>query len=115
MCRWQVEDGDVEVVHEVQVRHHLFFTNKPLLRLLGLQLLPLHRLVQLVVMEVQVTSRGLSHIILRRSQGEGNSMVADHWFRQIEKILKAMDITFDVAKIGLAVFQLKGESQVWWD
>ena len=25
MCRWQVEDGDVEVVHKVQVRHHLFF------------------------------------------------------------------------------------------
>ena len=25
MCRWQVEDGDVEVVHEVPGRHHLFF------------------------------------------------------------------------------------------
>ena len=71
MCRWQVEDRGVEVVHEVQVRHHLFFTSKPLLRLLGSQLLPLHRLVQPVVREVRVTSRGLSHIILRRLQGEG--------------------------------------------
>ena len=42
-------------------------------------------------------------------------MVADHWFRQIENVLEAMDITFDVAKIRLAAFQLEGESQVWWD
>ena len=73
MCRWQVEDGDVVVVQEVQVRHHPFFTNRPLLRLLGLQLQPLHRVVQLVVREVRVTSRGLSHIILRRSTGGGGS------------------------------------------
>ena len=30
MCKWQVEDGDVEVVHEVLARHHLFFTSRPL-------------------------------------------------------------------------------------
>ena len=42
-------------------------------------------------------------------------MVADHWFRQIEKILEAMEITFNVTKIRLAAFQLEGESQVWWD
>ena len=42
-------------------------------------------------------------------------MVADHWFRQIENVLEAMDITFDAAKIRLAAFQLEGESQVWWD
>ena len=42
-------------------------------------------------------------------------MVADHWFRQIKKVLEAMDITSDVAKIRLATFQLEGESQVWWD
>ena len=33
-------------------------------------------------------------------------MVADHWFRQIEKVLEAMDITFDVAKIRLATFHM---------
>ena len=86
MCRWQVEDGDVEVVHEVQVRHHLFVTNSPLLRLLGLQLLPLHRLVQLVVREVRVTSKGLSHIIIRRSQGGGDPMMADHWSDRLRRI-----------------------------
>ena len=47
--------------------------------------------------------------------GGGDPMVADHWFRQIEKILEAIDITFDAVKIKLAAFQLEGESQVWWD
>ena len=37
-------------------------------------------------------------------------MVADHWFRHIEKILEAMDITSDAAKIRLVAFQLEGES-----
>ena len=31
-------------------------------------------------------------------------MVADHLFSQIENVLEAMDITFDVAKIRLAAF-----------
>ena len=42
-------------------------------------------------------------------------MEADHWFRQVGKILEAMEITSDVMRITLAAFQLKGESQVWWD
>ena len=42
-------------------------------------------------------------------------MVADHWFRQIEKVLEAMDITSDAAKIRLATLQLEVESQVLWD
>ena len=42
-------------------------------------------------------------------------MVADHWFRQIEKALEAMDITYDATKVRLAAFQLEGEFQVWWD
>ena len=47
--------------------------------------------------------------------GGGDPMVANHWFRQIENVLEAMDITFDAAKIRLVAFQLEGESQVWWD
>ena len=39
-------------------------------------------------------------------------MVADHWFRKIEKILEAMEITSFVTKIRLAAFQLEGESFV---
>ena len=41
--------------------------------------------------------------------------MADHWFWQIEKVLEAVDITFNMTKIRLAAFQLEGESQVWWD
>ena len=33
MCRWLVEEEDVEVIHEVLVRHHLCLTSRPLLRL----------------------------------------------------------------------------------
>ena len=36
-------------------------------------------------------------------------MVASHWFIQIEKVLKAMEITSDAARIRLAAFQLEGE------
>ena len=42
-------------------------------------------------------------------------MVADHWFRQIERILRAMKITSDATPITLASFQLEGESQIWWE
>ena len=43
----------------------------------------------------------------------GDPMVADHWFMQIEKVLEAMEITFDATRIRLAAFQLEGEAQVW--
>ena len=46
--------------------------------------------------------------------GGGDPMVADHWFIQVEKVLEAMEITFDATRIKLAVFQLEGEAQVWW-
>ena len=42
--------------------------------------------------------------------GGGDPMVADHWFRQIERILRAMEITSDTTWITLASFQLEGES-----
>ena len=42
-------------------------------------------------------------------------MAADHWFYQVKKIMEAMEITSDATKIKLSAFQLKGESQVWWD
>ena len=29
LCKWQVEDGGVEVVHEVMVDRYLFFISKP--------------------------------------------------------------------------------------
>ena len=42
-------------------------------------------------------------------------MVADHWFMQVEKVLEAMEITFDTTRIRLAAFQLEGEALVWWN
>ena len=42
-------------------------------------------------------------------------MVADHWFRQVSKILEAIEITSDATRIRLAAFYLEGESHVWWD
>ena len=42
-------------------------------------------------------------------------MVADHWFRHIEKMLEAMEITSNATKMRLTAFQLEGELQVWWD
>ena len=41
--------------------------------------------------------------------GEGDPMVADHWFIQVEKVLEAMEITSDTTRIRLAAFQLEGE------
>ena len=48
-------------------------------------------------------------------RGEGDPVVADHWFRQIERVLEAMEITSDVTRIRLAAFKLEGEFHVWWD
>ena len=36
--------------------------------------------------------------------GGGDPMVADHWFMQIEKVLEAIEITFDTTRIRLAAF-----------
>ena len=47
--------------------------------------------------------------------GGGDPMVADHWFRQIERILQAMEITSNTTRIRLASFQLEGKSQIWWE
>ena len=41
-------------------------------------------------------------------------MVANHWLMQIEKVLKAMEITSDTTMIRLAVFRLESEAQIWW-
>ena len=36
--------------------------------------------------------------------GGGDPMEANHWFMQIEKVLKAMEITSDATRIRLAAF-----------
>ena len=48
-------------------------------------------------------------------RGGGDPMVADHWFRYVEMVLKAIEVTTDTTRIRLVAFQLEGESRVWWD
>ena len=47
--------------------------------------------------------------------GGGDPVVVDHWFRQVERILDAMEITSNATWIGLDTFRLEGEFQIWWD
>ena len=42
----------------------------------------------------------------------GDPVVVDHWFRQVERILEAMEITSDATRIRLTTFWLEGESQI---
>ena len=46
--------------------------------------------------------------------GGGDPMVADHWFKKIEKVSEAMEITSDTTRIRLAAFQLESEAQIRW-
>ena len=39
-------------------------------------------------------------------RGGGDPMVADHWFRQVKRVLEAMGITSDATRIRLATFKL---------
>ena len=48
-----------------------------------------------------------------REGGRGEPVVADHWFRQVERALEAKEITSDATRIRVATFELEGESQVW--
>ena len=48
-------------------------------------------------------------------KGGGDPLVADHWFRQIERVLEAMEITSATTRIRLAAFQLASDSLIWWD
>ena len=118
MCRWLVEGEDVEVVHEVLIRHHQRLTNHQLL--ISKLLL---RIAAAAIAQASVTGgqRGPSNLQRFRAHHlstftrGGDSMVADHWFMQVKKVLEAMEITSDTTRIRLAAFQLEGEAQVWWN
>ena len=43
-------------------------------------------------------------------RGGGDLVVVEHWFRKVEGVLGAMEITSDVTLILLATFKLEGES-----
>ena len=48
-------------------------------------------------------------------RGGGDPLVANHWFRQIERALEAMEIISATTLIRLVAFQLASESLIWWD
>ena len=104
MCKWKVEDGDIEVVHEVQVRHRLFFYQQAFVEAVGIAA------VAIAQASVVGSQGGLSNLQRFRAYhpptfaGGGDPMVVDHWFMQIEKVLEAMEITTDMTRIRLATF-----------
>ena len=108
-CRWQVEDGGVEVVHGVMVDQQAF------IEAMGVAIATASQA------DAARGQGGASNLQRFKAHhpptftGGRDSMVADHWFRQIERILRAMEITSDTTRITLASFQLEGESQIWWE
>ena len=115
LCRWKVDDGGVEVVHKVMVDHHLFFYQQAFIEA---------TVVGIATATQADTTRGQgggSNLQRFKAHhpptftGGGDPMVADHWFRHIKRIPRAMEITSDTTKISLASFQLEGESQIWWE
>ena len=55
--------------------------------------------------------RFIAHHPLTFTKG-GDPVVADNWFRQVERNLEAMKITLDGMRISLATFRLEGKSQI---
>ena len=112
--KWLVEYEDVEGVHRVLVRHHQYLISKPLFEAVGIAV------AAIAHASIAGSQRGPSNLQKFRTQhpptftGGGDPMVVDHWFIQIEKVLEVMEITFDITRIRLAVFQLESEAQIWW-
>ena len=80
-----------------------------------LQLLALNMLVQLGGQGGPINLQRFIEHHPPTFTGGGDPVVANHWFRHIERILEAMEITSDATRIRLAIFRLEGESQIWWD
>ena len=117
MCRWQVEDEDedVEDIHRAIVNHHPLFYQQAFTEALSTAFTSFAQ-------DSAIGGQGGPNNLQRFKThhpptftGEGDPMVADHWFPQIKKVLEAMEITFNATRIKLVAFQLEGESQVWWE
>ena len=119
MCKWLVEDEDVENVHGALVRHHrldqpIVFDQQAFVEVVGIAT------VAIAQAGIAGNQGGPSNLHRFRAHhpptftGGGDPMVADHWFIKIEKVLEAMEITSDTTRIRLAAFQLESEAQIWW-
>ena len=114
ICKWLVEDEDVEGVHKVLVRHHQYLMSRPFVEAVGIAAAAISQA------SVAGSQGGPSNLQKFRAHhpptitGGGDRMVANHWFIQIKKVLEAMEITSDTASIRLAGFRLESETQIWW-
>ena len=71
---------------------------------------PSHKLVQLGTKGGPSNlQRFIAHHPLTFTGG-GDSVVVDYWFRRVERIFEAMEITSDATRIRLATFRLEDES-----
>ena len=113
ICRWQVEEEDAGVAHEAIVDHRLFLNNRPFFEAMGATV------VSIAHASIARGQRGPNNLQRFMAyhppsfRGGGDPLVADHWFQQVERVFKAMEITSDATRIRLAAFQLEGESQIW--
>ena len=115
ICRWQVKEGDAGVAHEAIADHHLFFYQQAFIEAMGAAAAAI---AQASATRGQGGPSNLQRFMAHHPPtftGGGDPMVADHWFRQVERVLEAMEITSNATRIRLDTFQLEGESQVWWD
>ena len=109
MCTWLVTGEDVEVVHEVLVKHHQY-DQHTFTEAIGIAAVAI---AQASAAGSQGGPSNLQRFMAHHPPiftGGGAPMVADHWFMQVEKILEAMEITSDMTRIRLASFQLEGEA-----
>ena len=112
ICRWLVEDEDVEGVHETGQAPPVF-DQQAFVEAVGIAA------TSIAQSSVAGSQGGPSNLQRFRAHHPptftwgGDPMVADHWFMHIEKVFEAMEITSDATRIKLAAFQLEGEAQVW--
>ena len=97
------------------VYHHLFFFQQAFIEAMGAAIATASQA------DAAIGQGGASNLQRFKEHhpptftGGGDPMVADHWFHQIERILRAIEITSNATWITLASFQLDGESQIWWE
>ena len=104
MCKWLVEDEDVEDVHGVLIRHHQCLISRLLAEVVGITA---NAIAQAGIAGRQEDPSNLQRFRTHHPPtftGGGDPMVADHWFMQIEKMLEVMEITSDATRIRLVAF-----------
>ena len=111
--RWLVDEEDAEAVGGATTHYHQPLTNIEAISDATATIAHASVVATTIAQASAIGSQGGSSNLQRFQahhpltfRGGGDSMVADHWFRQVGKIMEAMEITSDTTKIKLAAFQL---------